>query len=257
MKELTVVKIGGNIVDKPEVLDQFLRDFNKLQGPKILVHGGGNLASEMSIKLGVTPQMISGRRVTDIETLKIVTMVYAGWINKSIVAGLQRIGTNAIGLSGADGDSVPAVKRSPEPVDYGYVGDVNPKNINSSFLVSLLARGICPVFCAITHDRNGTLLNTNADTMASSVAVALSIDYYTKLVYCFEKDGVLKDVNDPKSVIPLITKSTYQALKSEQIISDGMLPKLDNAFNAIENGVAEVSIIHASNLSTNIGTILK
>jgi acetylglutamate kinase len=257
MKELTIVKIGGNIVDKPEALEYFLRDFNNLRGPKILIHGGGVLASELSKKLGIETIMLNGRRVTDYETLKIVSMVYAGWINKSIVAALQKIGCNALGLSGADGDSVPAVRRSPEPVDFGYVGDVNPTNINSSFLEGLLARGICPVFCAITHDRNGSLLNTNADTMASSIAIAMSSDYCTKLIYCFEKEGVLFDENDGDSIIPLITKNNYSKLKEDGIVKGGMIPKLDNAFAAIENGVAEVCIKHASNLSNSKGTILK
>lgn len=257
MKELTVVKIGGNIVDKEDALDIFLKDFNKMKGPKILIHGGGVLASEISKKLGIVPNMINGRRVTDHETLKIVSMVYAGWINKSIVAGLQKIGCNAIGLSGADGDSVPATKRAPEPIDFGYVGDVNPANINSSFLESLLARGICPVFCAITHDRNGSLLNTNADTMASSVAIAMSRDYNVKLIYCFEKDGVLYNQEDPESIVPLITRSNYEKLKEEGVVSGGMIPKLDNAFQAIESGVSEVTIKHARNLGNGKGTIIR
>lgn len=257
MKELTVVKIGGNIVDKEDALDIFLKDFNKMKGPKILIHGGGVLASEISKKLGIVPNMINGRRVTDHETLKIVSMVYAGWINKSIVAGLQKIGCNAIGLSGADGDSVPATKRAPEPIDFGYVGDVNPANINSSFLESLLARGICPVFCAITHDRNGSLLNTNADTMASSVAIAMSRDYNVKLIYCFEKDGVLFNQEDPESIVPLITRSNYEKLKEEGVVSGGMIPKLDNAFQAIESGVTEVTIKHARNLGNGKGTIIR
>lgn len=257
MKELTVVKIGGNIVDKEDALDIFLKDFNKMKGPKILIHGGGVLASEISKKLGIVPNMINGRRVTDHETLKIVSMVYAGWINKSIVAGLQKIGCNAIGLSGADGDSVPATKRAPEPIDFGYVGDVNPANINSSFLESILARGICPVFCAITHDRNGSLLNTNADTMASSVAIAMSRDYNVKLIYCFEKDGVLYNQEDPESIVPLITRSNYEKLKEEGVVSGGMIPKLDNAFQAIESGVSEVTIKHARNLGNGKGTIIR
>ncbi len=257
MKELTVVKIGGNIVDKEDALDIFLKDFNKMKGPKILIHGGGVLASEISKKLGIVPNMINGRRVTDHETLKIVSMVYAGWINKSIVAGLQKIGCNAIGLSGADGDSVPATKRAPEPIDFGYVGDVNPANINSSFLESILARGICPVFCAITHDRNGSLLNTNADTMASSVAIAMSRDYNVKLIYCFEKDGVLFNQEDPESIVPLITRSNYEKLKEEGVVSGGMIPKLDNAFQAIESGVSEVTIKHARNLGNGKGTIIR
>ena len=257
MKELTIIKIGGNIVDKPDSLDEFLKDFHKIQGPKILIHGGGVMASEMSRKMGLSPIMVDGRRVTDYETLKIVAMVYAGWINKSIVASLQKIGCNAIGLSGADGNIVPAVKRAPEPIDFGYVGDVNPRNINTALLESLLGRGICPVFCAITHDSNGSLLNTNADTMASSIAIAMSKDYCTKLIYCFEKEGVLLNKEDSESIIPLITKKNYEKLKEEGVVSEGMIPKMDNAFAAIENGVSEVTIKHASNLGNNKGTLLK
>lgn len=257
MKELTIIKIGGNIVDKPDSLEVFLKDFHRIQGPKILIHGGGILATEISKKMGINPQMVDGRRITDFETLKIVTMVYAGWINKSIVASLQKIGCNAIGLSGADGNIVPAIKRSPKPIDFGFVGDVNPANINTALLESLLGRGICPVFCAITHDNNGSLLNTNADTMASSISIAMSKDYSVKLIYCFEKEGVLLDKDDPESIIPLITKINYEKLKSEGIVSDGMIPKMDNAFAAIENGVLEVTIKHASNLGNNKGTLLK
>jgi acetylglutamate kinase len=184
-------------------------------------------------------------------------MVYAGWINKSIVAKLQKFGCNSIGVSGADGDLVPATRRSPEPIDFGYVGDVNPVDINSGLLQSLLGRGITPVFCAITHDRNGSLLNTNADTMASSLAIALSKDYYTRLIYCFEKDGVLLDQENPDSIIPLITRANYHTLMESGAITGGMLPKLDNAFAAIENGVSEVYIKHASNLGNNKGTVLR
>lgn len=257
MKELTIVKIGGNIVDKPDALEYFLKDFHRLQGPKILIHGGGILATDLSAKLNIETKMVNGRRVTDLETLKLVTMVYAGWINKSIVAALQKIGCNSVGLSGADGDTVPAVKRSPEPIDFGFVGDVNPSNINTPFLESMLARGICPVFCAITHDSNGSLLNTNADTMASSIAIAMSRDYCVKLVYCFEKQGVLFNESDPESIIPLITRKNFEKLKEEGVVKAGMIPKLDNAFNAIENGVAEVVIKHATNLNNYKGTILK
>jgi acetylglutamate kinase len=257
MKQLTVIKIGGNIVDQPAALEEFLKKFSKESGPKVLIHGGGVMATELSAKMGLHVNMQNGRRVTDLDTLKLVTMVYAGWINKSIVALLQKFGTNAIGLSGADGDVVPATQRSPYPVDFGYVGDVNPVDINVALLESLLGRGITPVFCAITHDRNGSLLNTNADTMASSLAIALSRDYSTKLIYCFEKEGVLSNPDDEDSVIPLITKSSYEMLKETKAVSGGMLPKLDNAFAAIESGVAEVCIKHALNLGNSKGTVLK
>jgi acetylglutamate kinase len=257
MKILTVIKIGGNIIDRPDELDIFLKKFEKIDGPKILVHGGGVLASEMAEKLGIKTKMHQGRRITDLETLKLVSMVYAGWINKSIVAKLQMIGCNSIGLSGADADCVPAVRRSPVPVDFGYVGDVDPQQINSGFLLSMLGKGITPVFCAITHDRNGSILNTNADTMASSIAIALSRDYYTRLIYCFEKQGVLSNPDDEESIIPLITRVSYESIKASGVVRDGMIPKMDNAFYAIDNGVSEVFIKHASNLGNDKGTVLK
>jgi len=257
MKALTIVKIGGNVVDNPESLSKFLLMFNKIEAPKILIHGGGILASEISAKLGIETKMHNGRRITDAETLKVCTMVYAGWINKSIVAQLQKIGCNSLGLSGADAGVIPAKKRSPDPVDFGFVGDISPDEINTGVLVSLLGRGITPVFCAITHDRNGSLLNTNADTMASGIAVALSGSYYTRLIFCFEKEGVLYDPKDEKSVIPLITKESYTRLKNEGVVSEGMLPKLDNAFFALERGVSEVYIKKWSNLSPEGGTMLR
>lgn len=257
MKALTIVKIGGNVVDCPESLSKFLLMFNKIEAPKILIHGGGILASEISAKLGIETKMHNGRRITDAETLKVCTMVYAGWINKSIVAQLQKIGCNSLGLSGADAGVIPAKRRSPDPVDFGFVGDISPDEINTGVLVSLLGRGITPVFCAITHDRNGSLLNTNADTMASGIAAALSGSYYTRLIFCFEKDGVLYDPKDEKSVIPLITKESYTRLKNEGVVSEGMLPKLDNAFFALERGVSEVYIKKWSNLSPEGGTMLR
>lgn len=257
MKSVKIVKIGGNIVDKPEALQNFLNNFHKLEGPKVLIHGGGAIASQLSKELGIEVKMHNGRRITDYETLKLVTMVYAGLINKQIVASLQKIGCNAVGLSGADGDSVPATKRAANPIDWGYVGDVEPQKINISFLDALLGRGLTPVFCAITHDSNGSLLNTNADTMASSLARALSAEYNTTLVYCFEKDGVLSDPDDNDSVIPLITKESYKMLLEDGKVVGGMIPKLDNAFAALENGVGEVLIKHADNLLNNKETLLK
>lgn len=244
-------------MDKPDLLEEFLKEFSKIPDPKILVHGGGAIATELSKKMGIEIKMHEGRRITDYETLKLVTMLYAGLINKQIVATLQKLGCNALGLSGADGNSVPATKRSPEPVDFGYVGDVDPNRINTGFLKMLLARKICPVFCALTHDENGTLLNTNADTMASSISIALSKEYYTKLIYCFEKEGVLSDPENPDSIIPLITYSSFQSLKEDKRVIGGMIPKLDNAFNALKSGVSEVQIKHASNLNNYKGTILK
>lgn len=257
MKHVTIIKIGGNIVDRPDALQNFLNIFNNFDGPKILVHGGGIMATELSKSMGIEVKMYKGRRITDEATLKIVTMLYAGLINKQIVASLQKIGCNAIGLSGADGDSVPAIKRAPNPIDWGYVGDVTPSKINTSLLTSLIARGITPVFCSITHDGNGQLLNTNADTMASGLAIALATEYSVKLIYCFEKDGVLSDPDNNDSIIPLITRNSYKQLLQEEKVVGGMIPKMDNAFFALENGVKEVIIKHADNLLNNRETILK
>lgn len=256
MNTLTVLKIGGNIIDVPYMLDKFLTDFACIKGPKVLIHGGGALATEMSAKLGIQPKMYQGRRITDLQTLKLVTMVYAGLINKEIVAILQKKGCNAIGLSGADGNLVPARRRSPEPVDFGYVGDVDPKNINYPFLSTLISYGMTPVICPVTHDTNGSLLNTNADTMASSIAVSISHHYSVKLIYCLEKEGVLSDPGDESSVISILTPDLFKKLKEEGKISDGMIPKLDNAFLALKSGVSEVIIKHASNLGNDRGTII-
>lgn len=257
MKNLTIVKIGGNIVDRALELELFLKNFLEMEGPKVLVHGGGVMATDLLQKLGIESKMHNGRRITNFDTLKVVTMVYAGWVNKNIVAQLQKIGCNAIGLSGADGDSIPATKRATEPIDFGYVGEVDPRKINRSFLLSLLGRGVVPVICPITHDGAGSLLNTNADTMASSIAIALSQEYYTRLIYCFEKEGVLYDKEDPTSIIPLITKYNYPSLLEEGRIKDGMLPKMENAFYALDNGVSEISIKHPKNLNNSKGTLIK
>ena len=256
MKTLQVIKIGGNVVDDPAALKRFLYDFSKIKGAKILIHGGGVMATEMAERLGIETRMYKGRRITDYETLKTVAMVYAGWINKSIVAALQSRGCNAIGLSGADCNIVPATRRSPEPIDFGYVGDVDPSNIGSEELSTLLERGLCPVFCAITHDGKGSLLNTNADTMASTLAIAMTGRYDVRLIFCLEKDGVLLDRNDESSVIPRITEGYFAKLLEEGIIEGGMIPKLENAFAAIGNGVSEVVIKHARNLNNEMGTTL-
>jgi acetylglutamate kinase len=257
MKTLTVVKIGGNVIDRPETLQTFIRHFAALESPKILVHGGGALATGMLEKAGVPVQMHEGRRITDSETLKICTMVYAGWINKTIVAQLQQAGCNAIGLSGADAGTVSAAKRPPAPVDFGFVGDTAPERVNAGQLSLFLEQGLCPVFCAITHDTQGGLLNTNADTMASVIAAALSKTYRTRLWFCFEKAGVLANPGDEQSVISEITKTRFAQLKEQKIISRGMLPKLDNAFAALQAGVAEVHIKHADHLLSEKGTNVK
>lgn len=253
---LNIIKIGGNIIDNEHALEKFLNDFSELDGWKILIHGGGKLATRLSEKLAIPTVMHDGRRITDKETLRLVTMVYAGWINKHIVAQLQQRTCNAIGLSGADANAIPAVKRAPQPIDFGWVGDVVPEHINSAFLQSLVKQNICPVFCAITHDREGNLLNSNADTVASSLAVAMSNEFDASLTYCFEKDGVLSNPDDDGSIIHEITRETYQKLKAENIISGGMIPKIDNAYKAIDAGVKKVIIKHAKNLKNNKGTII-
>ena len=248
---IKVVKIGGNVIDREEALQKFCSDFAALKGPKVLVHGGGVMASRMQEKLGVPVQMIEGRRVTDAETIKVVTMVYAGWASKHISASLQSAGCNAMGLAGCDASVIKASRRAPKllsdgctTVDYGLVGDVTKESVNVSFLKTLLDEGITPVLCAISHDGKGNLLNTNADTIASSVASALGAE----LVYCFEKDGVLLDKDDPKSVIKQINTESYTKFKAEGKISDGMIPKLDNAFSALRQGTASVRIKNASAL---------
>ena len=248
---IKVVKIGGNVIDNEASLQKFCGDFAALEGPKVLVHGGGGMASRMQEKLGVPVQMIEGRRVTDAETIKVVTMVYAGWASKHIAASLQSAGCNAMGLAGCDASVIKASRRAPKllsdgctTVDYGLVGDVTKESVNVSFLKTLLDEGITPVLCAISHDGKGNLLNTNADTIASSVASALGAE----LVYCFEKDGVLLDKDDPKSVIKQINTESYTKFKAEGKISDGMIPKLDNAFSALRQGTASVRIKNASAL---------
>lgn len=255
-ESLSIIKIGGNVVDSPEALKSFLNDLNKLEGRKLLVHGGGVMASKMAKELGIETKMIDGRRVTDADTLRTVTMVYAGWINKSIVSALQAIGCNAIGLSGADANTIPSVRRSPEPIDFGYVGDPNPNKINDKFISQLVESGLTPVFCAITHDEKGALLNTNADTVANTLAAAMSKSYKTTLYYCFEKEGVLRDIDNPESLIKTITKEEAETLKIEGVIAGGMKPKIDNSFKAIDGGVSEVVILHADNLLAKRGTVL-
>lgn len=254
---INVVKIGGNVIDDPDALSRFIADFAQLPAPKILIHGGGKLATRLGEKLEVPARMIDGRRVTDRRTLDIVTMVYAGLINKNIVAGLQSAGCNAIGLSGADADAIPAVRRSPEPVDFGFVGDIDAGRINADFIRTLLSEGVTPVFCAITHDGKGSLLNSNADSVASAVAVAVSSIAPVDLVFCFEKTGVLRDVDDPQSLIAEIRPDIYAALRAEGVINKGMIPKIDNAFRAIGQGVASVTIKHSDNLLADAGTVIK
>jgi acetylglutamate kinase len=246
MKKLTVIKIGGHVVDDEQKLNGVLKQFADLDGPKILVHGGGKLASQISNQMGITPQMIEGRRITDAENLKVVQMVYAGLINTNIVARLQSHNCNALGINGADGNSILAKKRLVKKIDFGYVGDVT--KVNPRFIKRLLAIGVIPVFCALTHDGNGQILNTNADTIASELSVALSKDYNVDLVYCFEKKGVLQDEKKEDSVIPFIDKAYYAKLRDEKIITDGMIPKIDNAFDALNKGLDNVFIIRYDDL---------
>ena len=268
--KVNIIKIGGDVVDDERMLQDFARDFAAQEGHKILVHGGGVKASSMQKRLGMEPVMIDGRRVTDAGTLEIVTMVYAGWCSKHIVASLQKYGCDAIGLCGADGNAIRAVRRPPVKksvpgslpgtsdtvvTDYGFVGDITPDGVNVRMLENLIRQGFTPVLCAITYDGDGNLLNTNADTVASSVAEAMAkAGHESVLTYCFEKNGVLYDRNDPESVISEIAPGSYARLRSEGRIADGMIPKLDNAFSALSNGVSKVVIKHASNIGNGTGT---
>ena len=240
MEVLKIIKIGGNIIDDDEALNTFLVEFAKLKGPKLLVHGGGKLATKLANQMGVEVKMTNGRRITDKETLDIATMVYAGKINKNIVAKLQSFNCNSIGFSGADGNTIVSVKRPVKDVDFGYVGDV--ETVNTNTLNVLLNNDITPIFCALTHDKKGQLFNTNADTIASELAIGFANQFKTDLYYCFEKNGVLQDINDDNSVIKNINTKTYQSLIDNGIIADGMLPKLNNCFHAIENQVNKVCI---------------
>jgi acetylglutamate kinase len=241
-KPVTIIKIGGNIIDNPTELAQFLSDFSKIEGYKILVHGGGKSATKMAESIGLVPQMIDGRRITDTAMLDVVVMIYAGQINKNIVAQLQANSTNAMGFSGADGNLIQSDKRNHPTIDYGFVGDV--KKVNTQLLETLLSTGIVPVFCAITHDGKGQLLNTNADTIASELAIALSEVFDVTLNYCFEKPGVLYNAEDDSSVIENINQELYSKLKIEKAIHSGMIPKLDNCFNSLSKGVQKIKIGH-------------
>ncbi|MFV8372335.1 acetylglutamate kinase [Flavobacterium sp. LB2P74] len=241
-KPVTLIKIGGNIIDNPTELSQFLIDFSQIEGYKVLVHGGGKSATKMAESIGLIPQMIDGRRITDAAMLDVVVMIYAGQINKNIVAQLQANSTNAMGFSGADGNLIQSDKRNHPTINYGFVGDV--KKVNTNVLQTLLSSGIVPVFCAITHDGKGQLLNTNADTIASELAIALSEVFDVTLNYCFEKPGVLYDAEDDSSVIENINQELYSKLKAEGAIHSGMIPKLDNCFNSLSKGVQKIKIGH-------------
>ena len=246
MDRLLVIKIGGTIVDDEEKLRSFLHDFALLDGKKILIHGGGKLATRLAEQLGIPQQMVEGRRITDADTLKIVTMVYAGYINKNIVAQLQRSGCDAIGLSGADGNAIQSHKRNHPTIDYGFAGDIDA--VNMSLFQQLLQGGKSLVIAPITHDKNGQLLNTNADTIAQEIAKAMSSAFDVQLVYSFEKPGVLLDAGDDASVIPRISSAYYAELKRKNLVFAGMIPKLDNAFKALDSGVKKVIIGKAENI---------
>ncbi len=250
MEKLFVIKIGGNVLDSAEALDAFLDDFAAVSGYRILVHGGGKIATRLGDRLGIESRYVNGRRITDAETRDLVTMVYGGLVNKQLVSGLQRRGCNALGLTGADGNVLAAVKRPVKEIDYGFVGDITPDGVNAGWLRSLLAEGVVPVLAPLTH-ANGQMLNTNADTIASVVSVALSAHFDVRLMFCFEKKGVLADINDPGSVIRHLPRTLYCTLLEKKALADGILPKLENAYAAIDAGVKEVLIGDAADLSIN------
>ena len=257
--EISVIKIGGNVIDHKENCTQFLKLFANFPGVKVLVHGGGVMASRIGSSLGIVPNMHNGRRITDKETLDVVTMVYAGLINKNLVAELQSYGQNAIGLTGADGNAISSKKRPIKEVDFGFVGDV--EKVNTVLLETLLQQDIAPVFSAITHDGQGQLLNTNADTIASEIATSLAKKHQVKLYFCFDKKGVLMDADDPSTLVPLINEDIFKKLLNDQVIHSGMIPKLENAFNALDKGVSNVWMGLPENLllaskGENAGTII-
>ena len=261
MEKLFVIKIGGNVIDSDDSLQSFLQSFASIKSRKILVHGGGKIATKIGDQLGVESKYINGRRITDDDTIDIVTMVYGGLVNKKIVAQLQSKGSNAIGLTGADANLIPATKRPVKEIDYGWVGDVNSLQFQVAGFQLFLENNMVPVFAPLTHDGEGHILNTNADTIASSIAVALSAVYDVRLIYCFERKGVLENVDDENSVINIITKEKYRQLLKEDKLFAGILPKIDNAFAAIDAGVKEVLIGDAKDLLQNttaatLGTLI-
>ena len=255
MKEkLTVIKVGGKIVEEPDTLNQLLNDFSSMPGYKVLVHGGGRSATRIAAQLGIESRMVNGRRITDADTLKVVTMVYGGLVNKNIVAGLQARGVNAVGLTGADMNVIRSVKRPVKDIDYGYVGDV--EKVDGAALTDLIHRQIVPVMAPLTHG-HGNLLNTNADTIAGETAKALAEYFEVTLVYCFEKKGVLRDENDDDSVIPVLTPDLFKRYVDEGVIQGGMIPKLENSFSALDAGVSQVVITLASAIHKDSGTIIR
>lgn len=262
---LNIIKVGGGVVENPASLASLLNQFAAMEGRKVLVHGGGRLATAMAANLGIESRMVGGRRITDEKMLEVVTMVYGGLVNKNIVAGLQAKGVKAIGLTGADGDVIRSHKRplkrvkmddgTEQMVDFGFVGDVD--KVDAQLLASLIESGNVPVVAPLTHDGEGHILNTNADTIAASVACALAEYYDVTLTFCFEKAGVLRDANDDSSVIPTINEEEFQTLADEGIIAGGMIPKLENAFEAIHQGVRQVVITHSDNIDGSRGTTIR
>ncbi len=253
-KKLTLIKVGGQIVEEPETLKALLADFSKIEGCKVLVHGGGRAATRIASQLGIESKMVNGRRVTDAPMLDVVTMVYGGLVNKKIVAGLQSLGVNALGLTGADMNYMRSDKRPVKEVDYGFVGDV--KKVNSDLLADLISKGIVPVLAPLTYDGKGNMLNTNADTIAGEAAKALAMHFDVTLMFCFEKKGVLRDANDEESVIPLITKADFEKYVADGTVQGGMIPKLENAFDALQSGVKEVIITRSDEIGKNSGTTI-
>jgi acetylglutamate kinase len=255
MDKLTIIKVGGKIVEEPASLQRLLDDFAAIDGPKVLVHGGGRSATKIAAQLGIESQMVNGRRITDSAMLQVVTMVYGGLVNKNIVAGLQARNINAVGLTGADMNVILSDKRPVKDIDYGFVGDV--KQVDGKRLAALLNDGIIPVMAPLTHDGNGNMLNTNADTIAAETAKGLAPYFDVTLIYCFEKKGVLRDENDDDSVITEITPQQFKQLVEQGIIQGGMIPKLENAFQAINAGVKQVVITSAVAIDGQGGTVIK
>ena len=255
MQKLTIIKVGGKIVEEEDTLEQLLVDFSSIEGHKILVHGGGRSATALASRLGIESQLVNGRRITDEETLKVVTMVYAGLVNKTIVARLQALNMNALGLTGADLNYMRSEKRPVKEVDYGFVGDV--KEVDAGILADMIHKGVVPVLAPLTHDKKGNMLNTNADTIAGEAAKALTGYFDVTLVYCFEKKGVLINENDDESVIPEITRPLFDEYVKKGIIQGGMIPKLENSFEAIQAGVKKVIITEASEINKNTGSVIK
>ena len=252
MEKLTIIKVGGKIVEEAATLHTLLHDFAAIKGNKLLVHGGGRSATRLAEQLGIPVRMVEGRRITDADMLRVVTMVYGGLVNKNIVAGLQALGIDALGMTGADMDRLRSAKRPAGAVDYGFVGDI--KAARGEILARLIHDGIVPILAPLTHDGSGQLLNTNADTIAGETAKALAPFFDVTLIYCFEKKGVLRDENDDDSVIPQIDKAAFARLKADGTVQGGMIPKLENAFHAIDAGVKEVIITRADALASDKGT---